>query len=157
VCVGPSTATSTTQQGSGGSNTGGGTNTGGGNSGGGNTGGSGGDPDASVDPMWGCLGHVVMEQPQKPMVMVSLPFFDLIRMMPFPTGGVKAGPKLDVTCSRPIAPAVAANMEGIATFQVPALFDGYGQVIDLQGPDGGDGDAGSGASDGGAESGSNGR
>ena len=77
VCVTPSTVTS--------SSAGGGGSTG---SGGGGGGGMGGDPDASIDPVWGCLGHVTMEMPPPRMLDVSLPFFDLIRMVPITGVGV---------------------------------------------------------------------
>src|SRR5262245_13057078 len=68
VCVARST-TSTTGSGGGGSGGSGGSGGGSGGSGGG------GEPDASADPVWGCLGRVMMEMPQAPMANVSLPFF----------------------------------------------------------------------------------
>src|SRR5262245_39031792 len=72
VCV-VHAATSTTSNGGNGGSGGSGAGGGGGGTGGG------GDPDASADPVWGCLGHVVMEMPQASMANVALPFWDLIR------------------------------------------------------------------------------
>jgi hypothetical protein len=129
VCVVHSTTSSTSSGGSGGST--------GGAGGGGGTGG-GGDPDASADPVWGCLGHVVMETPQAAMANVSLPFFDLIRMVPIKDVGVKVCAKLDVNCDRPIdSRIIPADSEGIARFKVMPYFNGYGIIYDLQQPDGG--------------------
>jgi hypothetical protein len=129
VCVAPPTG----EGGSGGAGSTGGT---------GGAGGSGGDADTAADPVWGCLGKVVMGTPQTQSVNVTVPFFDLINMKPFLNVGIRACPKLDVTCSRPIGPVVAADSAGIATISVPALFDGYAQVVDLVGQDAGDSDAG---------------
>ena len=134
------------------------TTTGGSGSGGGGGNVDSGDPDASSDPTWGCLGRVVMETPQAPMANVSLPFFDLIRMVPVTGVGVLVCPKLDVTCSRPIdSRIIPADSQGIARFKVPPFFNGYGILYDLMPPappDGGDSDpdsydAGDGGGDGG--------
>jgi hypothetical protein len=116
-------------------------------------------PDADVDPIWGCLGHVTPGPPQPGLVNVSLPFYDLVGMMTLTGLGVRACPALDANCGRPVNTGIAiADAMGLATFQVPSGFDGYGQVIELTdagepiwGPDGGDGDAGDG---GGSEAGS---
>jgi hypothetical protein len=119
------------------------TTTGGGGSGGGNV--DSGDPDASTDPVWGCLGHVVMETPQSPMASVSLPFYDLIRMDKITGVGIKVCPKLDVTCQRPIDSRIfPADADGIARFKVAPYFNGFGIVYDLtvDAGDGGDADAG---------------
>lgn len=96
--------------------------------------------DASSDPVWGCLGHVVMGAPQSATVRVAIPFWDLIRMMPITDVAMRACPKLDVPCSRPIQPAAPAGEDGVVSLNVPALFDGYGQVLSLNADDGGDTD-----------------
>ncbi len=113
----------------------------GGGSGGG-TGGSGGSgggsvdaaPDVPADPVWGCLDNIVLDPPLPgmPMVEVTLPFFDLINMVPITGVGVRVCPKLDVTCSRPLNTQLAiADDMGISRVKVPSGFDGYGQVIEL--------------------------
>jgi hypothetical protein len=121
---------------------------------GGGGGGDAGDPDTGpVDPVWGCLGHVMMETPQGTTANVGLPFFDLIRMVPITDVGVLICPKLDVTCSRPISNGIAAaDSQGVAHFTVPQFFDGYGVVYDLAPRDGGtsDDDGGSDGGDGGS-------
>jgi hypothetical protein len=129
VCVARSVTSTTGGDGTAGAGSGGA-------GGGGGAGGTGGgdDPDASADPTWGCLGHVVMDTPMGPKANVTLPFFDLIRMVPVTGVGVKVCPKLDVTCSRPInSMIIAADAQGIAHFQVDQFFDGFGIVYDLTG------------------------
>jgi len=113
---------------------------GGSNAGAGGAGGSGGGDvtDASSDPVWGCLGHVVMGMPQTTTVKVSVPFFDLIRMVPITDVSVRTCTKLDVSCSRPLQAPVPAGPDGLVKLDVPALFDGYGQVFSLNADDGGD-------------------
>jgi hypothetical protein len=116
------------------------------------SGAGGGMPDANVDPVWGCLGHVTPGMPTGMVVNVSLPFFDLVSMTTLTGVGVRACPKLDVTCSRPVNTTIAiADAMGLATFQAPSGFDGYGQIIELTdagdpiwGPDGGADDGGDG-------------
>jgi hypothetical protein len=87
------------------------------------------DLDAASDPVWGCLGHVVMGTPQAPTVKVALPFWDLIRMISITDVAVRTCAKLDVSCSRPVTPAVEAGADGVVRLDLPALFDGYGQVL----------------------------
>jgi hypothetical protein len=132
VCVARSDpATTATTSGGGGS---GGTGTGGG--GGGDV--DSGDEGASTDPVWGCLGHVTMEMPRSSTANVSLPFFDLIRMVPITDVGVLVCNRLDVDCSRPIDSQITpADSNGVARFTVPPYFNGYGIIYDLQQPDGG--------------------
>jgi hypothetical protein len=89
-------------------------------------------PDAAVDPVWGCLGHVTVGTPQVGLVNVSLPFYDLVGQMTLTGVGVRACAKLDPRCDRPINSMVAvADPMGVARFQVPSGFDGYGQVVEL--------------------------
>jgi hypothetical protein len=109
-------------------------------------GGTGAGPDVALDvppadPVWGCLGHVVIGTPQTPTVKVTIPFWDLIRAVPVTDVVVRACPKLDVTCSRPMTTFVAADALGVVTLEVAALFDGYGQVLSAHSVDAGD-DAG---------------
>jgi hypothetical protein len=117
-----------------------------------------GDPDAYVDPVWGCLGNVKVETPPPSMMAnVSLPFFDLINMVPITGVGIQVCAKLDVECSRPIdSRIIPADADGIAHFKVPSYFNGYGIVYDLAydgGPpstdDAGDGGDDAGGGDGG--------
>ena len=106
-------------------------------------------PDANVDPVWGCLGHVTPGTPQNGLVNVTMPFIDLVSMMPLTGLGVRACQKLDVKCDRPVNSMVAvADPMGISRFQVPSGFDGYGQIVETTdagdpiwadaGPDAGD-------------------
>ena len=103
--------------------------------------------EASSDPVWGCLGHVVMGTPQSATVKVSVPFWDLIRMVPINDVAMRTCTKLDVTCSRPTQSAVPADSDGIVMLDVPALFDGYGQVFSLNNADSGEVDASGDAGD----------
>jgi hypothetical protein len=106
------------------------TTTGGGGSGGSSV--DSGDSDVSTDPVWGCLGHVTMETPQASMANVTLPFWDLINMVPITGVGVLLCAKLDPECSRPIdSRIIPAGADGIARFKVPPYFNGYGIVYDL--------------------------
>jgi hypothetical protein len=82
---------------------------------------------------------------QSATVKVSVPFWDLIRMVPITDVAMRTCTKLDVTCSRPTQSAVAAGPDGLVRLDVPALFDGYGQVFSLNAGDGGDGDGDAGA------------
>jgi hypothetical protein len=106
-------------------------------------------PDANIDPVWGCLGHVMPGMPQSGLVSVSLPFYDLVSMKTRTGVGVRACNRLDVNCDRPVNSTLAvADPMGIARLQVPSGFDGYGQIIEVNDAgtpvvyDAGSGDAG---------------
>jgi len=94
-----------------------------------------------ADPVWGCLGHVVIGTPRTATVKVTLPFWDLIRSVPINDVAVQACPKLDVSCSRPVTPLVGADAGGFVKLELAALFDGYGEVLSENSGDAG-GDAG---------------
>ncbi|HEX9297272.1 MAG TPA: hypothetical protein VF881_15630 [Polyangiaceae bacterium] len=91
----------------------------------------GGDPsdgasDAPVDPIWGCLGHVVWPQPASNMVMVTIPFWDLIGMVPIFDVSLQLCNKLDAACDRPLGPPFQPGADGLLQLRAPAQFDGYG-------------------------------
>jgi hypothetical protein len=92
-------------------------------------GGDGEDLDATVDPVWGCLGHVVMETPQTPTIKISIPFYDLITGQVITNITARTCAKIDVSCSNPLSASVEADAAGVVKLEVPARFDGYALVL----------------------------
>jgi hypothetical protein len=93
--------------------------------------------DAPSDPVWGCLGHVILETPAAPMVKVTIPFWDLIRMVPINDVVARTCSKLDVSCSNPVSADVETDAQGVLTLNVPPRFDGYALVQTKTSGDGG--------------------
>ncbi len=91
-----------------------------------NDGGGDGAPDGPIDPIWGCLGHVVWPPPDSPMINVTIPFWDLIRNGPILDVSLQLCNRLDAACDNPIGPLTQPDPDGFLRIKAPALFDGYG-------------------------------
>ncbi|CAN5595081.1 hypothetical protein BH09MYX1_BH09MYX1_53480 [soil metagenome] len=89
-----------------------------------------------TDPIWGCLGNVVVPPVVKNKVKVTIPFQELVQKTPVSDIQVRVCARLDVGCNNPVSPLQTPAADGKITFDVDATFDGFAEVVPLT-PDGG--------------------
>lgn len=82
-----------------------------------------------ADPVWGCLGNVVLPTPTKTKVKITVPFVELVQKTPVTDIKVRVCARLDVSCNNPVAPLQSPGPDGRVTFDVDANFDGFAEVV----------------------------
>jgi hypothetical protein len=81
-----------------------------------------------VDPVWGCLGHVVWPPARTAKVTVTAQFRDAVTGKPLTGVVVDVCRKQDFACADPIAAGLRPADTGDLAFQVDAGFNGFLQM-----------------------------
>ena len=78
-----------------------------------------------ANPMWSCLDQPRTAPPDDGVFDVDLRLIDLLTQSPLSGVTAQLCYRADAECSTPASDEVVSNNKGIASFRVPAGFDGY--------------------------------